>query len=101
MRSMIIEIALLIWNSFHNEVLDKYSITPFFPISKTVNYDKYEGRFELGDRIQYNGKTWRIISISYQPKKLGLVNIDDENEKIEVNVNDVKIEDLELEKAIL
>jgi hypothetical protein len=24
------------------EILDKYSITPFFPISKTMKYDKYE-----------------------------------------------------------
>jgi nitrogen regulatory protein PII-like uncharacterized protein len=36
------------------EILDKYSITPFFPISKTMKYDKYEDRFELGDKIQYD-----------------------------------------------
>jgi hypothetical protein len=49
-------------------ILDKYSLLPHFPISKTMKYDKYEDRFELGDNVLYDGKTWRITSKSYQPK---------------------------------
>jgi hypothetical protein len=39
------------------EILDKYSITPYFSIAKTMKYDKYEDRFELGDIVMYDGKT--------------------------------------------